>query len=69
MFLLINTERRKDIMQDLETENLNVIDDGRYDPLDHNTRHECWDKWNYWFSMGHISNVETSNTLELYKSI
>ena len=41
MFLLINTERRKDIMQDLKTENLNVIDDGRYDPLDHNTRHEC----------------------------
>ena len=39
MFLLINTERRKDIMQDQKTENLNVIDDGRYDPLDHNTRH------------------------------
>lgn len=26
-------------MQDLKTENLNVIDDGRYDPLDHNTGH------------------------------
>ena len=54
MFLLINTERRKDIMQDLKTENLNVIDDGRYDPLDHNTRHGSYT----------IMNAETNEIID-----
>lgn len=54
MFLLINTERRKDIMQDLKTENLNVIDDGRYDPLDHNTGHGSYT----------IMNAETNEIID-----
>lgn len=54
MFLLINTERRKDIMQDLKTENLNVINDGRYDPLDHNTRHGSYA----------IMNAETNEIID-----
>lgn len=41
-------------MQDLKTENLNVIDDGRYDPLDHNTGHGSYT----------IMNAETNEIID-----